>query len=125
MTRAATSPLFVFYVRRSTLSASMDAMNPKGAFPVAASILRSTGLVAAATAAAWTMDGAYSLASQSMAYLLAAVFAAFRFGRLDAVLAAFLGVAALNFFFIPPRYTLSVENSDYGFTLLALLAVSL
>ena len=71
------------------------------------------------------MDGAYSLASQAMAYLLAVVFSAFRFGRRDALLTSAISVVALNFFFIPPRYTLTVENPDYLVTLAALLLVSL
>jgi two-component system sensor histidine kinase KdpD len=103
----------------------VDATNPKGMPAVAGSVLRSLALTAVASLAAWTLDGASALGSQSMAYLLSVVFAAFRYGRLDAILAAFFGVAALNFLFVPPRYTLSVENSDYGFTLLALLIVSL
>jgi two-component system sensor histidine kinase KdpD len=103
----------------------MDAMSQPGALPLLRSMWRSVALTALATAAAWTMDGAHALASQSMAYLLTVVFAAFQFGRRDSILAAFLGVTALNFFFVPPRYTLSVENTDYGFTLVALLVVSL
>lgn len=89
------------------------------------SFLRALALTALATALAWAMDGGYSLASQAMAYLLAVVFSAFRFGRRDSVLTALCGVLALNFFFVPPRLTLDVENADYGFTLAALLLVSL
>lgn len=100
-------------------------MSDTGTLAVLKSVLRPAVLVALATLAAWGMDGASSLASQAMAYLLAVVFSAFRHGRRDSILAAFLGVAALNFFFVPPRHTFSVENSDYGFTLLALLVVSI
>ena len=88
------------------------------------SFLRAAGLTALATAAAWAMDGAYSLASQSMAYLLAVIFSAFKFDRRDAVLCAFAAVVALNFFFVPPRYTLAVENAEYFFTLAVFLIVS-
>jgi two-component system sensor histidine kinase KdpD len=88
------------------------------------SFLRAAGLAAIATAAAWAMDGAYSLASQSMVYLLAVVFAAFRFGRRDAVICAFAAVIVLNFFFVPPRFTLTVENAEYFFTLAVFLLVS-
>ena len=100
-------------------------MTRTGAWPLLRSLLRSLALTLLATAAAWAMDGAYSLASQAMAYLLAVVFSAFRFGRRDSVLTAVIGVIALNFFFVPPRFTFTVENSDYGFTLAALLVVSL
>jgi len=94
-------------------------------FPVLGSCLRAVFFTALATAMAWVMDGAYSLASQAMAYLLAVVFSAFRFGRRDSVLTAAASVVALNFFFIPPRYTFAVENPDYLVTLGALLLVSL
>ena len=86
--------------------------------------LRAAGLTALATAAAWAMDGAYSLASQSMAYLLAVIFAAFKFDRRDAVICAFAAVIALNFFFVPPRFTLAVENAEHFFTLAVFLIVS-
>ena len=86
--------------------------------------LRAAGLTALATVAAWAMDGAYSLASQSMAYLLAVIFSAFKFGRRDAVICAFAAVIALNFFFVPPRFTLAVENAEYFFTLAVFLIVS-
>ena len=68
-------------------------------FPVLGSCLRAVIFTALATTMAWVMDGAYSLASQAMAYLLAVVFSAFRFGRRDAVLTAVCSVVALNFFF--------------------------
>ena len=87
--------------------------------------LRAAAFTAAATALAFAMDGAYSLASQAMAYLLAVVFSAFRFGRRDSVLTAMISVVALNFLFVPPRYTLAVENPDYLVMLGALLLVSL
>jgi two-component system sensor histidine kinase KdpD len=94
-------------------------------FPVLGSCVRAVTFTVVATAMAWVMDGAYSLASQAMAYLLAVVFSAFRFGRRDAVLTAAASVVALNFFFIPPRYTFAVESPDYLVTLGALLLVSL
>src|SRR3954464_3458428 len=93
--------------------------------PVLGSCLRAVIVTALATAMAWAMDGAYSLASQAMAYLLAVVFLAFRFGRRDAVLIAAASVVAVKFFFIPPRYTFAVESPDYLVTLGALLLVSL
>ena len=100
-------------------------MNRTAGLSILISLARAAVLAALATAAAWAMDEDYSLASQAMAYLLAVVFAAFRFGRRDSILVAVLGVGALNFFFIPPRYTFEVESPDYLATLGALLLVSL
>ena len=103
----------------------MPEMHRSAALSILCSVLRAIALVALATVAAWAMDGAYSLASQAMAYLLAVVFSAFRLGRRDSVLTALSSVVALNFFFVPPRYTLAVENPDYLVMLGALLLVSL
>jgi len=100
-------------------------MRESAVLPFLSSALRALALAALACVAAWVMDGAYSLASQAMAYLLAVVFSAFRFGRRDSVLTALISVIALNFFFVPPRYTLEVENPDYLVMLGALLLVSL
>jgi hypothetical protein len=57
----------------------MEEMTRTGGWALLHSLLRSLALAVLATAAAWAMDGAYSLASQAMAYLLAVVFSAFRF----------------------------------------------
>ena len=100
-------------------------MNRTAGFSLSISLARAVVLAALATVAAWAMDESYSLASQAMVYLLAVVFAAFRFGRRDSILVAVFGVGALNYFFIPPRYTFEVEGPDYLATLIALLLVSL
>ena len=92
--------------------------------PVVA-LLIAVVLVALATAAAWLMDGEYSLASQAMVYLLAVVFAAFSFGAPSSIATAVLAISALNFFYIPPRYTFSVEGPEYLIDLVAVLVVSL
>jgi two-component system sensor histidine kinase KdpD len=88
------------------------------------SIVVSVALAAIATAAAWAMDGAYSLASQAMLYLLAVVFASFYVGSPTSILTTVFGAGALNFFFIPPRYTFAVEQ-EYWVDLGAMLLVSL
>ncbi|MGE5540365.1 MAG: ATP-binding protein [Gemmatimonas sp.] len=80
-------------------------------------------LVAVATSAAWAMDGQYSLASQAMVYLLAVVVAAFFAGAPTSVVTTVLAVAALNFFFIPPRYTFEVDR-EYLIDLAAMLLVA-
>jgi two-component system sensor histidine kinase KdpD len=58
-----------------------------------------------------------------MIYLLAVVLAATRLGRRPAVLTAFLSVFAFDFFFIPPRFTLAVADSEYLVTFGALFTV--
>ena len=58
-----------------------------------------------------------------MFYLLAVVMAALRLGRKPAILTAFLSVLAFDFFFVPPRLTLVVSNTEYLITFVALFSV--
>ncbi len=60
-----------------------------------------------------------------MIYLLTVVIAALYLGRGPSFLAAFLGVAAFDFFFVPPQFTLTVYDSEYLLTFAGLLIVSL
>jgi two-component system, OmpR family, sensor histidine kinase KdpD len=96
---------------------SFDAIECRPAVVCAASL-------ASATAAAWAIDGAFSLASQALIYLLPVVFTAVYLRGTDAVITAVLGVSLLNFLFIPPRYTFLVEGPEYLISLGALLGVS-
>jgi two-component system, OmpR family, sensor histidine kinase KdpD len=58
-----------------------------------------------------------------MAYLLAVVLAAVRLGLKPAILSAFLGVLAFDFFFVPPRFSLRTSDTEYLITFLALFIV--
>jgi two-component system sensor histidine kinase KdpD len=58
-----------------------------------------------------------------MIYLLAVVMAALRLGRKPAILTAFLSVVAFDFFFVPPRLTLAVSDTEYLITFVALFSV--
>ena len=58
-----------------------------------------------------------------MLYLLAVVLAAARLGLRPAILTAALGVLAFDFFFIPPRFTLKVEDTEYVLTFFGLFIV--
>ncbi len=60
-----------------------------------------------------------------MFYLVAVVIAAIYLGRGPAVLAAILGVLALDFFFIPPHFTFAVADTQYLLTFAGLLIVGL
>ena len=60
-----------------------------------------------------------------MAYLLVVVLAAIRFGQKPAILTAVLGVLAFDFFFVPPRLTLAVADTEYFVTFVALLVVGI
>lgn len=58
-----------------------------------------------------------------MLYLLGVVIASLRFGRKPAIAAAFLCVLAFNFFFVPPRPTFAVADTQYLLTFLGLFVV--
>jgi two-component system sensor histidine kinase KdpD len=60
-----------------------------------------------------------------MLYLLAVALAAYRWPWPWSAAFAIAAVTALNFFFVPPRYTLEVENHEYLIALVAMLAVAL
>jgi len=58
-----------------------------------------------------------------MFYLLAVVVASVRLGRKPAIATAFLGVLAFDFFFVPPRLTFVVADTQYLLTFLGLFVV--
>ncbi|HJV62661.1 MAG TPA: sensor histidine kinase KdpD, partial [Albitalea sp.] len=60
-----------------------------------------------------------------MVYLLAVVLISIRFGRGPGALAACLAVLGFDFFFVPPRFSLTVSDTQYLFTFTLMLAVAL
>ena len=58
-----------------------------------------------------------------MFYLLAVVIAAVRLSRKQAVVTSFLGVLAFDFFFVPPRFSFAVTDTQYLITFAALFTV--
>ncbi|CAN7442152.1 DUF4118 domain-containing protein [Acidovorax sp. Leaf78] len=60
-----------------------------------------------------------------MLFLLVVVGVALVYGRGPAVLAAFLGVAFFDFFFVPPRFNLAVSDAQYLVTFAVMLVVAL
>ena len=81
--------------------------------------------VAVATGIAWVLAPVSELSNLVMVYLLGIVAVAMRTGRGPSLLAAVLGVAAFDFFFVPPRFTFAVSDGRYLFTFLVMLIVSL
>ena len=79
------------------------------------------GMIATAVATflAWAMYAQFRLSDQSdlsnlaMVYLLGVVLIAIALGRGPAILMSFLSVAAFDFFFVPPRFTLVVSDVRY------------
>ena len=82
-------------------------------------------LVAATTLLSSLVQSFFSPTNIAMFYLLAVVLAAVRLGLQPAVLTAFLGVLAFDFFFVPPVFTLVVADTEYLLTFIVFLTVGL
>ncbi|MDP9043851.1 MAG: DUF4118 domain-containing protein [Pseudomonadota bacterium] len=82
-------------------------------------------ICAATTLLATPLRPIFDLANIVMVFLLSVVVVAVRCGRGPAVLAAFLNVAAFDFFFVPPRLSFAVSDVQYVLTFAVMLAVGL
>ncbi len=82
-------------------------------------------LVAGTTLLCGLVQPFFSPTNTVMFYLLAVVLAAVRLGLQPAVLTAFLGVLAFDFFFVAPRFSLAVSDVEYLVTFAGFLTVGL
>lgn len=82
-------------------------------------------LLAAATGLGLVFEGHVHLISQAMLYVLVVVIAAYRLSARESVVCAVAAVVALNFFFIPPRWTFEVDNREHLIALGVMLVVAL
>ena len=84
-------------------------------------------VTAATTAVGWPLHHHLGLTNTDvlMLYLLGVVWAATRYGRGAAILASVLGVAAFDFFFVPPYFTLVVSHRQYVVTFIVMLIAAL
>ncbi len=90
-----------------------------------ASYVYAVALCAAMTLLGSEALGRISLVNLVMVYLLGTIFTAARLGRGPGVLFSFLGVASFDFFFVPPRFSLTVSDTQYVLTFAVMLATSL
>jgi len=67
----------------------------------------------------------FDLANVVMVFLLTVAIVALRWGRGPGAWAAFVAVACFDFFFVPPRLSMSVSDTQYVFTFGLMLAVAL
>lgn len=84
-----------------------------------------TAVCALTTVLASPLTGYFELTNIVMLYLLSVVLVAFRFGRGPAILSSVLSVAAFDFFFVPPRLTFAVSDTQYVLTFAVMLVVAL
>lgn len=82
-------------------------------------------LVAIASLIGRLVPSSFDAANLSMIYLAGVVVAAVGLGRGPAVAAAFLGVAAFDFFFVPPSLTFRISDAQYLVTFAVMLVVGL
>lgn len=83
----------------------------------------SLALIAAATVLCEILRPILAPTNMVMFYLLAVVVASVRLGRKPAMATAVLGVLAFDFFFVPPRITFVVADTQYLLTFLGLFVV--
>ena len=84
---------------------------------------KSLALVAAATLIGEVASRFLSPTNLVMLYLLAVVLAALRYGLGPSLATALVGVLAFDFFFVPPRFTFAVTDTEYFITFAVLLIV--
>jgi len=77
------------------------------------------------TALAWWLINFLHPANVIMLYLVGVMIVAMRYGRSASALASVLSVLAFDFFFVAPRFSISVSDAQYLVTLLVMLVVSL
>jgi len=61
----------------------------------------------------------------AMIYLLGVVLVSVRYGRGPSMLASILSVAAFDFFFIPPRFTFVIADTQYFISMFVMLTIAL
>ncbi|MGE0454651.1 MAG: DUF4118 domain-containing protein [Vicinamibacteria bacterium] len=93
--------------------------SPPSAFAAAA------GVVLACTLGAQAMAPFFAITNIAMVYLLGVAFVATRSTRGPAAFASVLSVAAFDFFFVPPRLTFAVADTQYVLTFAVMLLVAL
>ncbi|MEW5790085.1 MAG: DUF4118 domain-containing protein [Pseudomonadota bacterium] len=87
--------------------------------------LGATLACAAATLMAWPLSRVFERSNIVMLFLLAVVLASLRWGRRAGAWAALLAVLCFDFFFVPPRGSFAVSDTQYLFTFVLMLAVAL
>jgi two-component system sensor histidine kinase KdpD len=104
---------------REALSAARERRSPPRAYAIALAIC------AGITVLSSQLIDRIDLANLVMLYLLGVIFTAVKLGRGPGVMLSFLSVAAFDFFFVPPRMSLSVSDTQYLLTFFGMLLTSL
>lgn len=108
----------------STSDAPSRGATPRGGRASGWQYVSAALLVAGTLALALGLRSVMDLPDLEMLFLLAVMVSAVWFGRGPSILAAALGVACYDFFFVPPAHTFSVEDRRYFLTFAMMFAVS-
>ena len=87
--------------------------------------LQATVVVAVVTGVAFLMYPRFELTNIVMVYLLGVMVVALWLGRTPSVLASILSVLAFDFFFVPPRFSFAVSDTEYLVTFTVMLGAAL
>ncbi|MHC8313269.1 DUF4118 domain-containing protein [Pseudomonas sp. GT1P32] len=103
------------------------AVNTDAALPPsrAAAYLWASLACFAATAVAALLLQVFDLANVVMLFLLTVVLVSLRYGRGPGVWAAMLAVLCFDFFFVQPRWSFTVNDTQYFFTFALMLGIAL
>jgi two-component system, OmpR family, sensor histidine kinase KdpD len=82
-------------------------------------------VTALCTAVAFVMYPHFELSNLVMVYLLGVTLAGLRLGRGPSLLTSLLNVAAFDFFFVPPRFTMRIADAQYFLTFAVMLIIAL
>ena len=104
-----------------TIGAPDSVPGPRGAWRYVIAVL----VVGLASIVSGFLFHRFDPRNLAMVYLLGIVFVATRIGRGPSILASLLSVVSFEFFFMPPYFVWSTEDSQYIFTFAVLLVVAL
>ncbi|HVM31599.1 MAG TPA: DUF4118 domain-containing protein, partial [bacterium] len=114
------------HVTQGALEAAAAPAPPKSPKPVRLAAYGEALLsVLAATGLAWLLFPHVDLANLIMVYLLGILAVSSRLSLGPSTLASFLSVIAFDFFFVPPRFSFAVSDTQYIFMFLVMLLVGL
>src|SRR5262245_21086112 len=83
------------------------------------------GVVLVATAIAWLLHPYFELTNLVMIYILGVMIVALWVGRGPSIVASIVSVGAFDFFFVPPRFTFAVSDTQYLATFAVMLTAAL
>lgn len=113
------------YFSRSRLYLGLSSEEPHSIFKWRPGYLWGCAATAICTVIAWLMLNHFDLANLIMVYLLGVVAVAARYGLGPSVLSSFLSVLFFDFFFVPPRFSFAVSDTQYFVTFAVMLMVAL